>query len=159
MSGIPLCSKSQWQRIVEWTEKHVTELAEWSCEQVRNQVCKRGDHQQWVASYDGFYLTRGHYLNNSSGTLHEDYTGSVAWFTHRVKRGNGHKWEGTSNGAEGNMFDELLDKVKAEGFIIKEIFTDKDSSGSGVSRILYREVLNSLRAKCARKYFGHAHFN
>ena len=86
MLGIPSCSKSQWQRIVEWTEKHVTELAEWSCEQVR----KRGDHQQWVASYDGFYLTRGHYSNNSSGTLHDYSTGSVAWFTHRTKRENGH---------------------------------------------------------------------
>ena len=57
MLGIPSCSRSQWLRIVEWTEKHVTELAEWSCAQVRNQVRKRGDHQQWVASYDGFYLT------------------------------------------------------------------------------------------------------
>ena len=36
MLGIPSCSKNQWLRIVEWTEKHVTELAEWSCEQVRN---------------------------------------------------------------------------------------------------------------------------
>ena len=55
--GIPSCSKNQWLRIVDWTEKHVTGLAEWSCEQERNQVHKRGDHQQWVASHDGFYLT------------------------------------------------------------------------------------------------------
>ena len=34
MLGIPSCSKNQWLRIVDWTEKHVTELAEWSCEQV-----------------------------------------------------------------------------------------------------------------------------
>ena len=53
MLGLPACSDRQWLRIVEWTEKYVTELAEWSCEQVRDQVRRRGDHQQWVASYDG----------------------------------------------------------------------------------------------------------
>ena len=129
---IPSCSKNQWLRTVEWTEKHVTELAEWSCEQVRRQIRERGDHQQWVASYDGFYLTRGHYSNNYSGTVHDYSTGNVAWFTHRTKRGirNEHNWEGMLNGAEGNMFDELLEKVKTEGFIVKEIVTDKDSSGN-----------------------------
>lgn len=132
MLGIPSCSKNQWMRIVDWTEKHVTQLAEWSCEQVRNQVRNRGDHKQWVASYDGFYLTRGHHSNNSSATLHDYNTGCVAWFTHRTKRGNGHNWEGISNGAEGNMFDELLEKVKAEQFVIKEIVTDKDSSGNAI---------------------------
>ena len=30
------------------------------------------------------------------------------------------------------MLDELLEKVKAEGFIIKEIVTDKDSSGNAI---------------------------
>ena len=35
--------------------------------QVRDQVRNRGDHKKWVASYDGFYLTRGHYSNNTSG--------------------------------------------------------------------------------------------
>ena len=132
MLGTPSCSKSQWGRIVEWTEEHVTKLAEWSCEQVRKQIRSRGDHEQWVASYDGFYLTRGHYSNNSSGTLHDHSTGGVAWFTHRTKRGPGHNWEGTSNGAEGNMFDELLEKVKADGFVIKEIVTDKDTSGNAI---------------------------
>lgn len=90
------------------------------------------DHQQWVASYDGFYLTRGHYSNNSSATLHDYCTGGVAWFTHCMKRCNGHNWEGMSNGAEGNMFDELLEKVKGEDFVIKEIVTDKDSSGKAI---------------------------
>ena len=152
-------------RIVEWTEKYVTELAEWSCEQVRDQVRRRGDHQQWVASYDGFYLTRGHYSNNSSGTLHDYCTGGVAWFTHRTKRGKGHNWEGTSNGAEGNMFDELLEKAKAEEFLIKEIVTDKDSSGNAIfcnhfpvgsitycsnhcAKTLHKELQNVKPTKC-----------
>ena len=30
------------------------------------------------------------------------------------------------------MFDELLEKVKAENFVIKEIVTDKDSSGNAI---------------------------
>lgn len=132
MLGIPSCSKTQWSRITEWTEKHVTELANWSCEQVRNQIRQRGDHQQWVASYDGFYLTRGHHSNNSSATLHDYRTGNIAWFAHRTKRGPGHNWEGTSNAAEGSMFDELLEKAKNEKFVIKEIVTDKDSSGNAI---------------------------
>ena len=32
------------------------------------------------------------------------------------------------------MFDEFLEKVKAENFVIKEIVTDKDSSGNPIFR-------------------------
>ena len=46
----------------------MTELAEWSCKTVRERIEKRGDKDKWVASFDGFYLTRGHYSNNSSAT-------------------------------------------------------------------------------------------
>ena len=112
-----------------------------------------------------FYLTRGHYSNNSSGTLHDYCTGGVAWFTHRTKRGKGHNWEGTSNGAEGNMFDELLEKAKAEEFLIKEIVTDKDSSGNAIfcnhfpegsitycsnhcAKTLHKEMQNVKPTKC-----------
>ena len=78
MLGIPSCSKNQYLKIVKWKEKHVTELAEWSCEQVRNQIRQRGDHQQWVASYDDFYLAREHYSNTSSGTLYDYSTGKCS---------------------------------------------------------------------------------
>ena len=88
MLGITSCSKNQWLRIVEWTEKYVCELAEWSCNEVRRQIRSRGDHQKWIASFDDFYLTRGHYSKKSSATLHDYITGSVAWFTHRMKRGS-----------------------------------------------------------------------
>ena len=74
-----------------------------------------------MATYDGFYLTRGHYSNNSSSSLHDFKTGKVAWFKHRTKRGAGHNWEGTSNGAEGSMLNEILEEVKKEGFQIAEI--------------------------------------
>ena len=72
--------------------------------------------KKWVASFDGFYLTRGHYSNNASATIHDHKTGDIAWFTHRTKKGPGHNWEGTG-GAE-SMFDEVMGKVKDAGFNI-----------------------------------------
>lgn len=112
MLGIPHCSSKQWLRIITKLEKHVEDLAEWSCERVRERVKQRGDDQEWVASYDGFYLTRGHHSNNSSATLHDYATGDIAWFKHRTKRGQGHNWQGTSTGAESSMFDEILKEVR-----------------------------------------------
>ena len=110
----------------------MTMLTKWSCSQVQEAIIYRGDRTKWVASYDGFYLTRGHYSNNSSGTLHDFRSGGIAWFAHRTKRGPGHNWEGTSGGAEGDMLDEILGKVKAAGFDVKEIVTDKDSSMNAI---------------------------
>ena len=66
MLGLPSCSDTTWRRIVEGLEEHVTELAEWSCKHVREAIKTRNDHHKWVASFDGFYLTRGHHSNNSS---------------------------------------------------------------------------------------------
>ena len=95
MLNLPPCSNNQWNRIIQWLEHYVTELTEVSCQQVRNDVKKRGDHLQWTVSFDGFYQTRGHFSNNSSATLHDYHSGRIAWFKHRTKRGPGHNWEGT----------------------------------------------------------------
>ena len=132
MLGLPPCSDTHWQRIVRWLEVHVSQLAEWSCGQVREMVRQREDHTQWIASYDGYYLTRGHYSNNSSATLHDHSTGKVAWFKHRTKRGLGHNLEGTTGAAEADMFQEILSEVRRSGFVIKEIVTDKDSSMNAI---------------------------
>ena len=132
MLGLPTCSDSGWQRIVAKLEKPVTELAEITCENVRIEIRERGDHKQWVASYDGFYLTRGHHSNNSSATLHDYETGKIAWFEHRTKRGPDHNWEGTSNGAESDMLNSILQKVSSAGFVLSEIITDKDSSMNSI---------------------------
>ena len=113
-------------------EEFVTNLAEWSCSQVRNEIMKRGDTKERVASFDGFYLTRGHYSNNSSATLHDHSTGKVAWFAHRTKRGPGHNWTGTSAGAEPDMLEEVLGKAKDAGFAIQEFICDKDSSTNAI---------------------------
>ncbi len=128
MLGLPACSHTQWQRILENLEKHVTELAEWSCAQVREDVVRRGDGKHWSASFDGFYLTRGHYSNNYSATIHDFTTGKIAYFAHRTKRGKGHNWHGTSAGAETDMFDELLGRVRHDGLVLEEVVADKDTS-------------------------------
>ena len=110
--GLQPCSDKHWRSTVEWLEGYMTRLAEASCEAVRVAIRQHGDHQKWTASYDGFYLTRGHHSNNSSATLHDYATGKIAWFAHRTKRGNQHNWEGTSGGAEGDMLDEVLNRAK-----------------------------------------------
>ena len=63
------------------------------------------------------------------------------------------------------MFNELLEKVEAANFIIKEIVTDKDSSGNAIfcnhfpegsitycsnhsAKTLHKEVRNIKSAKC-----------
>ena len=132
MLGLPHCSDTQWQRIVGKVETAVTELAEWSCRGAREAVRERGDSKKWVASYDGFYLTRGHHSNNASATLHDYATGSIAWFEHRTKRGHGHNWEGTSAGAESDMLDSFLGKVVEAEFVLAEIITDKDTSMNSI---------------------------
>ena len=126
--GLPACSNTQWSRIVKRLEEQVTELAKWSCGQVQQEIIRRGDAKQWTASFDGFYLTRGHYLNKSSATLHDFSTGKIAYFAHRTKRGPGHNWSGTLAGAEANMLDELLGKVRQDGLVVQEMVSDKDTS-------------------------------
>ena len=113
--GLPPCGKVQWRRILDRLESHVTQLAEWSCDQIRKAIEQRGDKVKWVTSFDGFYLTRGHYSNNSSAIIHDYYGGGVAC---RTKKGPGHNWVGISGGAESDMFDEVLGRVKAAGFVI-----------------------------------------
>ena len=99
---------------------------------MREAVKERNDEKKWVASFDGFYLTRGHYSNNCSATLHDHKSGGIAWYCHRTKRGPGHNWEGTSAGAEGDMFNKLMGKAKDAGFVVQEIITDKDSSMNAI---------------------------
>ena len=93
-----------------------------------------------MASYDRFYLTRGHHSNNSSGTLHDVSPDKTAWFSHRTNRGTGANWEGISSGAEGDMLREILDDVKAKGFTIKKIIMDHDTSGANIACTSFPKV-------------------
>ena len=80
-------------------------------------------------------------------------------------RGVNHNWEGTSNGAEGDMLNEILRKVKEAGFVIKNIVTDKDSSGNAIfcnhfpegtitycsnhsAKTMHKDLLKIKQAKC-----------
>ena len=126
-SGYPVL-KYLLGRIVKRLEEHVSDLAEWSCGQVRQENAARGDAKQWMASFYGFNLTQGHYSNNSSATLHDYFTGKVAYFCHRTKRGPGHNWSGTSAGTEADMLHELLGKARQDGLVVQEVITDKDTS-------------------------------
>ena len=132
MMGLPVMHHTTWDSLVAWVGTHVEQLANWSCDQVRADIVKRGDKAQWTASFDGFYLTRGHHSNNSSATLHDVESDRIAWFTHRTKRGKGSNWEGTSSGADGDMLDELLRKVKSEGYTVGQIIMDHDTSANAI---------------------------
>ena len=130
--GLPVMHHTTWDNLVSWVGTHVEQLAEWSCDQVRSDIVKRGDKAEWTASFDGFYLTRGYHSNTSSATLHDVESDRIAWFTHRTKRGKGSNWEGTSSGAEGDMLDELLRKVKSQGYIVGQIVMDHDTSANAI---------------------------
>ena len=62
MMGLPVMHHTTWDNLVTWVGTHVEQLTNWSCDQVRADIVKRGDKAQWTASFDGFYLTRGHHL-------------------------------------------------------------------------------------------------
>ena len=140
MMGLQVMSQSRWNTIISILGTHVHSLATRSCQQVRDKIITRGEKLSWKASFDGFYLTRGHYSNNSSATLHDISTDKVAWFTHRTKRGVGSNWIGTSNGAEGDMLRSILEDVKANGFKVEQLVMDHDTSGSNVACDVFPEI-------------------
>ena len=99
--GLSTMHHSTWDNLVSSVGPHVDRLANWSCEQVRADIEKRGDRSQWMAGFDDFYLTRGHHSNNALATLHEVYLDRIAWFTHCTKHGKDSSWQGTSSGVGG----------------------------------------------------------
>ena len=119
MTGLQVMSQSRWNTVISILGTHVHSLATRSCQQVCDQIITRGEKLSWKASFDGFYLTRGHYSNNSSATLHDISTDKIAWFTHQTKRGVDSNCVGTSNGAEGDMLRSILEDVKVNGFKIE----------------------------------------
>ena len=129
-----------WDNLVSWVGTHIEKLADWSCDQVRADIEKRGDKTQWTASFDGFYLTRGHYSNNSSATPHDIESDRIAWYTHHTKHGKGSNWEGTSSGAEGDVLDEQLRKVKSEEYVINQIIMDHDTSANAIVCIHFPDI-------------------
>ncbi len=154
--GLPSCCKSQWSRVTKKLEDSVTELAEWSCGQVRSEIVNRRDSKKWMASFVGFYLTQGHHSNNSSATLHDYVSGKVAWFAHRTKRGSDHNWCGTSAGAETDMLDDLLGKAKDAGFVIGELVCDKYTSSNATFCLHFSEGMVTYCSNHTTKNFHKA---
>ena len=127
--GIGHFSEKQWIRVIEWIAPEVEKIAKWSVEQARKMIRERGDQDHLEVMYDGFYLTRGHYSNNSSATMHDAKNGNIIGFAHRTKRGQGANWQGTSGGAESNMLDEILTDVIGKGKMkITKAVMDKDAA-------------------------------
>ena len=127
--GIGHFSEKQWIRVIEWIAPEVEKIAKWSVQQSRKLVRARGDQDKLEVMFHGFYLTRGHYSNNASATMHDAKTGNIIGYAHQTKRGQGANWEGTSGGAEGNMLDEILaDLIDNEHMNIKKAIIDKDAS-------------------------------
>ena len=116
---VPVMSDTAWAKVIAWLGKHVEAIAKSSCEQVQKRITDCGDKLQWIASYDGFYLTRGYHSNNSSATLHDHASDKITWFDHRTKRGSGSNWQGTSGGAEGDMLWMILEDAKTQGFKVQ----------------------------------------
>lgn len=127
--GIGHFTPQQWIRVIEWIAPEVEKIANWSIQQARKQIRARGEADKLEVMFDGFFLTRGHYSNNSSATIHDAKTGKIIGYAHRTKRGEGANWEGTSGGAEGNMLDEMLvDLIDKEKMKIKKAIIDKDAA-------------------------------
>ena len=58
MIGLPAMYHTTWDSLVSWVGTHVERLTEWSCEQLKADIEKCGDNDNWTVSFDGFYLTR-----------------------------------------------------------------------------------------------------
>ena len=114
---------------MNWVHPHVKDLAQWSCDEIKREIARRGDQKSLEIMYDGFYLTRGYHANNASGTIHDVKSGKIV---HRSKRGLGSNWVGTSRGAEGDIFEELLTGLKDEHFNVKECTIDHDATCANV---------------------------
>ena len=134
-------------------------LAQKSCEQVQQRIIDRGDKLNWTASFDGFYLTRGHHSNNCSATLHDHSSDKICWFAHRTKRGKVANWQGTSGGAEGDMLRTILEEVKAKGFNISQIIMDHDTKGRNIACSVFPEVTITYCGNHTVKSFHHDKIN
>ncbi|XP_070571302.1 uncharacterized protein [Ptychodera flava] len=162
--GLPKVAESTFEMDVNWLFPAIATLCDWSCSEVQRMVKERGDEHNWEAVADGFYGSRRN-ANNSSFTLHDLKSGKIAFRAHRTKLGQGHNWEGTSAGAEGDMFSEICHSVKASGITISRLIADKDAAlgnilvelfpeaevtycSNHVQKTLYGELANLSQVKC-----------
>ena len=99
-------------------------------QEARTEAVRRGDKSSLHIQFDGFYLTRGHYSNNSSATVHDAKTGKIIAYLHRTKRGQGANWEGTSGGAAWPTMlrhQAVENSLTTSGAAKKELFSSRDN--------------------------------
>ena len=53
-------------------------------QEARTEAVRRGDKSSLHIQFDGFYLTPGHYSNNSSATVHDAKTGKIIAYSHAL---------------------------------------------------------------------------
>ena len=147
-------------------------------QEARTEAVRRGDKSSLHIYFDGFYLTRGHYSNNVSATVHDAKTGKIIAYSHRTKRGQGANWEGTSGGA---AWPTMLRHQAAEnslttsGAAKKELFSSRDNCNCwalkqfertsyflGIQAWLLRQNEKQNKKKSAKewskKHNFHSHF-
>ena len=59
MKGLPAMHHTAWDSLFSWVGTHMEQLTKWSCEQLKANIEKRGNKDNWTASFDVFYLTGG----------------------------------------------------------------------------------------------------
>jgi len=62
---------TQWIHIAEWIAPFVKQITDWRVKEARTEAIQCGDQSSFHIQFNGFYLTRGHYSNNSSATAHD----------------------------------------------------------------------------------------
>ena len=62
-------NSTPWIHIVEWLAPFVKQIADWSVKEARTEAIQLKNQSSLHIQFDGFYLTRGHYSNNSSAQL------------------------------------------------------------------------------------------
>ena len=60
-----------------------------------------------MASYDGFYLTRGFHSNNSIGTVHDVASDKIVWSAHCTKREFSTNSVGTWSGTDEDILKKF----------------------------------------------------
>ena len=68
--GLPVMHHKTWESLISLVGDCVEQLVQWLCRIVRDDIVVREDKEKWMASYDGFYLTRGYHSNDSTGSYH-----------------------------------------------------------------------------------------
>ena len=130
MMGLLAMHHTTWDSLVSWVGTHVKRLTEWSLNRLeltlRNVVIKTTG----VLALMDFIYVGGHHSNNSSATLHDVESDPTAWFTHCTKCGKGSNWEEYHPVQKGDILDELLGKVKSNGYNLDQIVMDHDTTSN-----------------------------